>query len=275
MSFDEITNENVGKFIAALTRPVSKSQKPISPKTMRNILVPSRAVWQSACAKYKWNLPDPFHNLKRFYNKPAKRINRRENGGQMFSDVWRFEEAMAIIKHMHPHYRNVTKLMFLTGLSASEIAGLETGDIQGDLLVLNTFIVDNREKNEGKSPYRSRSIPITSAIRVCLDEALATMTGKKLFMTITGLTFRNWTYRGCYWKPAIKRAGLRYIKPYSTRHTFAAWALAIGMNPNQLVPLMGHGSKQMVYEIYGNYTAGLAQDREKILSFMGHDFLNA
>jgi integrase len=182
---------------------------------------------------------------------------------------------MSIIEQMHPHYRNVTRFMFLTGLSASEVADLEPADIQGDILELNTFIAHKREKDEGKSEYRARGIPITRAIRACLDEALATTKGKTLFMTVTGLPFQEGTYRKNYWQPALKRAGLRYIKPYSTRHTFAAWALVIGMNPNQLVPLMGHGSKKMVYEVYGEYTAGLAQDREKILSFLGKDFLIA
>lgn len=47
------------------------------------------------------------------------------------------------------------------------------------------------------------------------------------------------------------------------------------MNPNQLVPLMHYGGKKMVYETYGEYPAGLAQDKEKILAFMGEDFLQA
>ncbi|GAB4271370.1 MAG: hypothetical protein Kow0092_26100 [Deferrisomatales bacterium] len=34
----------------------------------------------------------------------------------------------------------------------------------------------------------------------------------------------------------------------------------------------GHGSKQMVYEVYGEYVEGLEQDAEAIRSYLGEDF---
>ncbi len=70
----------------------------------------------------------------------------------------------------------------------------------------------------------------------------------------------------------IKKAGIGYRVPYSTRHSFAAWALTLGMNPNKLVKRMGHGSKKMVYEVYGNYVEGLEKDADKILEYFGNDF---
>ncbi len=59
------------------------------------------------------------------------------------------------------------------------------------------------------------------------------------------------------------------------RHTFAAWSLTIDMDKNRLVYLMGHGSKQMVYETYGKYVKNMEKDRDKILAFLGYDFVNA
>jgi len=56
------------------------------------------------------------------------------------------------------------------------------------------------------------------------------------------------------------------------RHTFAAWALTLRMDPNRLVSLMGHGSKKMIYEVYGNYVEGLETDAGKILEYFGSDF---
>ena len=57
------------------------------------------------------------------------------------------------------------------------------------------------------------------------------------------------------------------------RHTFAAWALALRMDPNKLVNLMGHGSKKMIYEVYGNYVHGLETDAGKIFKYFGNDFI--
>jgi integrase len=45
------------------------------------------------------------------------------------------------------------------------------------------------------------------------------------------------------------------------------------MDPNKLVNLMGHSSKKMVYDVYGNYVQGLEKDAGKILSYFGRDFL--
>lgn len=57
------------------------------------------------------------------------------------------------------------------------------------------------------------------------------------------------------------------------RHSFAAWSLLIGIEPLRLVKLMGHGSKQMVYEVYGNYLEGVETDYWDILNYFGKDFV--
>jgi integrase len=36
---------------------------------------------------------------------------------------------------------------------------------------------------------------------------------------------------------------------------------------------MGHASKQMVYEVYGNYVEGLEEDGERIFEYFGKDFV--
>jgi integrase len=71
----------------------------------------------------------------------------------------------------------------------------------------------------------------------------------------------------------LKKAEVEYRVPYSTRHSFCAWSLTIGMDPtNKLVRLMGHGSKKMVYEVYGNYVEGLETDASRIAGYFGNDF---
>ena len=36
---------------------------------------------------------------------------------------------------------------------------------------------------------------------------------------------------------------------------------------------MGHASKKMVFEVYGNYVEGLEDDAENILEYFGKDFI--
>ncbi|HEY5973287.1 MAG TPA: tyrosine-type recombinase/integrase, partial [Geobacteraceae bacterium] len=75
------------------------------------------------------------------------------------------------------------------------------------------------------------------------------------------------------WKKAVQAAGIPEVTSYSARHSFAAWSLIIGVNPLRLVKLMGHASKQMVYEVYGNYVDGLEEDGDNILEYFGKDFV--
>jgi len=49
--------------------------------------------------------------------------------------------------------------------------------------------------------------------------------------------------------------------------------LTIGINPLKLERLMGHGSKSMIYDVYGKYVEGLERDRDRILDYFGEDFL--
>jgi integrase len=58
------------------------------------------------------------------------------------------------------------------------------------------------------------------------------------------------------------------------RHGFAAWSLLIGIGPLRLVRLNGHGSKQMVYEVYGNYIEGIESDYWDMLNYFGKNFLD-
>jgi integrase len=75
------------------------------------------------------------------------------------------------------------------------------------------------------------------------------------------------------WKKAVELAGIDPMTSYIARHSFAAWSLTIGVNPLRLVKLMGHASKQMVYEVYGNYVEGLEEDAEAIYNYFDQDFI--
>lgn len=47
----------------------------------------------------------------------------------------------------------------------------------------------------------------------------------------------------------------------------------IGVAKTRMVDLMGHCNKNMVDRTYGHYRQGLVDEREKILDYLGEDFL--
>ena len=89
----------------------------------------------------------------------------------------------------------------------------------------------------------------------------------------SGRIFDIDSFRKNPWTRAFRKARLSYKVPYTIRHSFAAWALTLRMDSNRLVRLMGHGSKKMIYEVYGNYVEGLETDVGKILDYFGKDFI--
>jgi len=269
MTFYQITGVAIKKFISTLVwRSGKKKGEPLSVSRKRNILIPFRAIWDDACVENHWQLklPDPFVYVKKKKCLPSRVKNPPE--------VFRFDEWMKLMANFDPFYRIDAETMLMTGMIGSEMAGLrKVEDIQGNWIQIQNSIVKNDEKDKLKTKFRKRKLPITQAIRKCLDVAISRSKGNYVFTMKSGRTFDNDSFRKNPWTSAFKKAGLPYKVPYAMRHSFAAWALTLRMDPNRLVDLMGHGSKEMVYDVYGKYVEDLEKDAGKILEYFGKDFL--
>lgn len=263
MTFHHITGVTLQEFIATLNhREGQKAGQPLARATMRNILQIFRTIWRDAVVAHRWMIFDPLMDIKKHLPKKGKKK----------VEVFRFKDWLKLMDSMDPYYRPVAKLMVLTGLMASEIAALKARHIQDGYLYIEESIVRRVKKDDLKTGYRERKVPITRAIAEILEHAKATARGEYLFTMENGMEFSAELFQRRAWVKAMKAANILYRKPYSTRHTFAAWALAINCDRNRLVSLMGHASKQMVYETYGKYTDGLEKDKKAILDYFGDDF---
>lgn len=264
LTFHQISGIELQKFISTLKWQKGKHRgKSLSKARIKNILIPLRTIWNDACDQHRWVLHNPFTNLKKHLPRaPAK---RREG--------FRFDEWQQFLVYIDPWYQPVMELMILTGMINSEIAGLRRENIKPDHILVQNTIVRGREQDAPKTRYRIRKIPITQAIRQRLDVLIERNTGAHLVMTESGTLFHPANFRKNFWEKAQRASGITDKVPYSLRHSFAAWSLTIGTDMNKLVQLMGHGSKQMVYEVYGDYIEGLEEDKDQILSYFGPDFL--
>lgn len=262
-SFFHITGIEMQKFLATLKhRTGPKAGEPLSRARVVNVLQAFKTIWNDAVEEHRWNLSDPCRSLKKHLPKKRKKV----------VEVFRFREWEAVVEAMEPFYRPVAKLMVVTGMIASEIAAVKKSHIRDGYLYIEQSIVRGEESDSLKTVYRERRVPLTRAITEILQGASDRATGDYLFTMDSGATFTAEKFQRQVWTRALMKAGVKYRKPYTTRHTFAAWALAIRTDQNRLVNLMGHASKQMIYEVYGRYVEGLEQDRLKILSYFGRDF---
>jgi integrase len=247
MTFERLTGVEVVHFVRELRA------RGLSTSRIRNVLIPLRIVWEDGCVENGWDLANPFEHLKR-RNRSGKLIPRRQKNPP---DVFRFEEWTRFLEAIEPWYRPVAELQVMTGMIASEVARVTREDAACRRLRVRGT----------KTEHRPRELPVSPALRRVLDELAARTTGDFLATHPDGSPLRArvfWTA----WKNGLKRAGLSYRRPYAARHTFAIWSLVSGTHPERLVPLMGHASKQMVYEVYGRYTEGLEEDAAAIRAYL-------
>jgi integrase len=59
---------------------------------------------------------------------------------------------------------------------------------------------------------------------------------------------------------AAPRAGIRYRRPYQTRHTYASMMLTAGESPVWLASQMGHCDLSMIGRIYARWIDGVLPD---------------
>ena len=122
----------------------------------------------------------------------------------------------------------------------SEIAGLRKDDIQGNQIVIQNSIVRKYEKTDLKTEYRQRKLPISSQLHERLAIALYRSKSKYVFAMKSGRIFDVDSFSKEPLDKRIKKSwSFVYKVPYTMRHSFAAWALALHMDPNRLVNFDG------------------------------------
>lgn len=264
MTFYQLTGVELQKYVASLVWEEGKNKgQQLSASRIRNILIPLRAVWNDACDQYRWNMRSPFETI----HKKLPEVKKEQ------PVVFRYDDWQALMDHVDPYYKPLVEIMVMTGMIGSELAGLRKSDVGPNHLNIQNAIVLNVEKKKLKNGYRKRSLPLTQALRERLNQAMAQSDSEYVFTMKGSGKFSYGSFKKTVWEKAFKAAEMEYKKPYTTRHTFAAWSLTLRMDPNRLVKLMGHASKQMVYEVYGNYVEGLEHDAENIFNYFGPDFL--
>lgn len=266
MNFYKITSMELQNFIASLKKKSGPYKgQPLSRIRIQNIFIPFRRIWEDAADQHRWNMRNPFETINKHLPSKIRCRNCK---------VFRYDEWKDFIACAPEFYRPHLEFLIMTGLSASELAGLRKEDVSDKAITLNRSIVLGHEKEKLKNDFRFRRIPTTEAIKSLINQMnVLCPNSPQLFPMENGKPFDGNSFRKIVWNKALNASQVIYKTPYSTRHTFCAWALTIGMNPMKLVNLMGHSSKQMVYQVYGEYVEDLEDDVDDIIRYFGVDFL--
>lgn len=108
---------------------------------------------------------------------------------------------------------------------------------------MHRAIVRGPEKNTTKTGT-ARHVLLNSRARAALlrQRALTQLAGD--FVFLDPRYGKPWTeeraFRRSYWAPTLKDPGLRYRRPYNTRHSCATMMLMSGMTPAFCAAQLGH-----------------------------------
>lgn len=165
-------------------------------------------------------------------------------------DPFSVEEAEAIIAALAARGDHEVSryfgFKFYTGLRTSESLGLQWSSIdwrKGTLAVSDAVVLG--EYKDRTKTNEVRHVQLNSrALQFLKDQKPATFLHKAGWIFPDPRTGERWTDdeppRELYWRPCLKRIGMRYRSPYETRHTYATMMLMAGVAPAFAARQMGH-----------------------------------
>lgn len=295
-----------------LKKAEKQARAALSVKRIKHIVAPLKAIWESACIEHNWNLQNPFVGLKTKFNefkdKAAQErerqafINHEDDELEISTrDILLFEEWQRLKAAVDPHYHTVLELLLL-GVIGSEMEALQKRHLTSGALQIRCAVMkvrvrgENGEKNrterhlkfKPKNWFRKRDIPLTKRLHgilaaaasisrksgdISFDNNISVPASQFILTMKDGSQFKYNSFRKTVWDKALKKAGIEARVPYALRHTLVQWSLLLGMTKTRLVDLMGHCDKTMIDRVYGQYRKGLVDEKEKILNYLGEDFL--
>jgi integrase len=167
-------------------------------------------------------------------------------------DVFTAEEQSKVLVQLAPRNRNWFQFAFWTGLRTSEMIALEWRDID---FAVGTIRVVRAETHAASEPEAPKTKSSRRGVKM-LAPAREALLAQKEHTLLAGA--RVWHINNDQaareiWKLACHKAGVRYRKPYQTRHTYASMMLTAGESPMWVAQQMGHSDWGMIRTVYGHF----------------------
>ncbi|MBF8779983.1 site-specific integrase [Pseudomonas fulva] len=171
------------------------------------------------------------------------------------------EEQRAILAALDGQAKNLVQFALWTGMRTSELVALDWGDIdwlKGEVYVTRAMTQAAAGKAEvTKTLSGKRRIKLLAPALEALvaQKAHTFLADNEIFQNPR--TLERWAgdqpIRKTMWHLAMKKAGVRYRRPYQTRHTYASMMLTAGEHPMWVARQMGHSDWTMIARVYGRW----------------------
>lgn len=166
-----------------------------------------------------------------------------------------------------PQHRNLFEFAFWTGLRTSELVALTWDDIdwihaEARINKAKTQTADSAETTKTRKGNRDVKLLAPALIALKRQKDITFLQGGAIFRDPR--TGEPWPgdepIRQGPWKTALKKAGVRYRRPYQTRHTYASMMLTAGEPLGWVAQQMGHADLSMLARTYARWIKSAAPD---------------
>lgn len=164
-----------------------------------------------------------------------------------------YEEAQLLMSSMEGQWRMITYLGLFTGMRIGEILALQYRDIRDGNIRVNKSVRKGSlgPPKGGKARWVVIPDEVTAEVRSWRAAAGNPPSWAKIFSKPDGRYLRAWDY-GKRLGRVADRIGIGHVRPHDLRHTYAAWCLSAGVNPQFVQRQLGHGSMKTTMDNYGH-----------------------
>lgn len=173
-------------------------------------------------------------------------------------DPFSTDEIEAILRYVDPSIRNQLAFAFYSGLRSGEIMALRVNDLQLDknrILVRRSL---SRGILKSTKTDQQRWVDLLPPAKAAIEAQIALLGAPDGWVFPNPFTGKRWANESKItrrWTTALKKAGIRYRRPYQTRHTYASLMLSAGEKVLYVAEQMGHADWSMLIKVYGRWLA--------------------
>ena len=244
-----ITRADVLEFRAHLSKMVGPRGKRLSNARINKVLGFLRQILNEAADR---------HEFRRVFQgiKPLK---------QKKPDIHPFtlDEVNQLLTTVRADYRNYLAVRFWTGLRTGEANGLRWDriDFSNNMILVRDTLLRGRLQTGTKTYESSRDVPMLPPVReALLDQRRKVPDGVEwVFCNRCGSPIDNQNFTKRVWTPLLEELGLKYRRPYQTRHTAATLMLGAGEAPEWIARVLGHTTTEMLFRVYSRYVPNLTR----------------
>lgn len=170
--------------------------------------------------------------------------------------------CLGVAEREYPDHYPFLLLLARTGMRMGEAVALQWADIdftQRVILVRRSSrrgVTKVPKNGKARRVDMSRQLVATLEGWKSLQEASAVVAGREMapwvFPDPDGAVRSADTFRRALWAPLLRRAGLRYRKPHTLRHTYASLLIQAGEPLPYVQHQLGHHSPAFTLEVYGH-----------------------